>query len=665
MGGALESPLLAAMTLYPESGLPWPLVPIVVIGLLLLGAPLYVIIGALVVTLYAVYPQHADPFGVDLDNNFGLTGGMVDLINTPELVAIPFFMIAGTVMGRGEIAKRLVKIASSMLGWLPGGLAVSAIAACMFFAAISGSSPVTVITIGAIMVPALIAAGYDEKLSYGVVSAAGGLGIIIPPSIPMVVYAIYATMSGSQVKLDDIFIAGLGPGLIIALLLSVYCILVATTADRPVSLKRRILYAIAFVVGSVAALALLGFLAGLIGSFALIVILLVGLFGFVVYSMGVEGIWSVLLPIFIIAGIYSGVFNAIEASAMSVIFAVVIEVYIHKSLKLHDLPLLLRETAVLMGSLLLIVTVALGLADFMEDTHVPQQVADWLRSFDLTPLSFALLLNLLLLLVGCFLDIISAIVLFVPLVVPIAAEMGLDPVHVGIIFIVNLEIGYLTPPLGINLFVASTYFNKPIGFIVRAVAPFLVMMIISVGLITYIPSISLGILRVQQGESFYVPFPTEVPAPDELGPGDDTMKDMMEGDDVQELLDLLEEGEGDFDAPPDDEGFDDFDAPPEDDNGTDPAGEPDADPTEGALEPTGGDEPADDDGSAPADAAAAPEGAAPADDGAGAGAADGAAPAPVDDVEGGEPRAPPDTDPGDAPPDSGDAPPDPGDAPPE
>ncbi|TNF26838.1 MAG: TRAP transporter large permease subunit [Deltaproteobacteria bacterium] len=540
--GLTHAPLLAELTQFPDAGLPSPLIPIVGLGLLLLGAPLYVVIGGLVVTLFGVYPNHPDPFGVDFHQNFDLTGSMVDLINTPELVAIPFFMVAGTVMGRGEIANRLVRLASALLGWLPGGLAVSAIGACVFFAAISGSSPVTVVTIGAIMVPALKAAGYSDRLSHGVVTAAGGLGIIIPPSIPMVVFAIYATMSGSKVKLDDIFIAGLGPGALIGLLLAVYVILSATTKDKPVALGKRALFALLFVVASAAGVALFAGLASWLGSTVVVLLTLIGVFTFAVRVMGVEGIWSVLMPIVIIAGIYSGIFNAIEASAVSVVLAIVIEVFIHRSLKLYELPALLRETAVLMGSLLLIITVSLGLALFMEDKHVPEAVGAWLRSFDLTPLSFALLLNLLLLVVGCFLDIISAIVLFVPLVVPIAAEMGLDPIHVGLIFIVNLEIGYLTPPLGINLFVAATYFKKPLGFIVRSVAPFLAVMLLSVGLITYVPSISLGVVRVQQGLPFWVDFPTELPTKEELDEKEETMQDMMQDEDVQKLLDSLDDG---------------------------------------------------------------------------------------------------------------------------
>jgi len=618
--GLAHAPVIAELTQYPDVGLGWPLVPIVALGLLLLGAPLYVVIGGLVVSLFAVFPGHPDPFGVDFHQNFDLTGSMVDLINTPELVAIPFFMVAGTVMGRGEIATRLVRLASALLGWLPGGLAVSAIGACIFFAAISGSSPVTVVTIGAIMVPALKSAGYSDKLSHGVVTAAGGLGIVIPPSIPMVVFAIYATMSGSKVKLDDIFIAGLGPGALIGLLLAVYCILAATSEDKPVPLSKRALFALLFVVGSAAAIAAFAFLVSELGSTVVVVAALLAVFGLAIRVMGVEGIWSVLMPIVIIAGIYSGIFNAIEASAVSVVLAVVIEVFIHRSLKLYELPALLRETAVLMGSLLLIITVSLGLALFMEEKHVPEAVAAWLHSFDLTPLTFALLLNVLLLLVGCFLDIISAIVLFVPLVVPIAAEMGLDPIHVGLIFIVNLEIGYLTPPLGINLFVAATYFQKPLGFIVRSVAPFLAVMLLSVGLITYVPSISLGVVRVQQGLPFWVDFPTELPTEDAIDEQEETMKDMMEDEDVQELLDsldddpetkkLLEDLENmdleDMDL--EDLDLDEDSAPPPDEDGAADPGDDgeagdEADATDGS---DAGTEPADADDAPPEDAGSTP-----------------------------------------------------------
>ncbi|MFT7582165.1 MAG: C4-dicarboxylate transporter DctM subunit [Myxococcota bacterium] len=444
----------------------WLLVALATVTLVLLGAPLFVIIGGFVFSSLAMFPLQSSFVA-----NFDRTEQMVGMADQEALLAIPFFMVAGAIMGRGSIAPRLVELATSIFGWLPGGLAVAAIFACAFFAAISGSSPVTVVTIGAVMVPALKVAGYSDKLSHGVVTAAGGLGIIIPPSIPMVVYAVYAGFADESVniRIEDIFLAGIIPGAIIAFMLSVYCMWSCRGMPRiPFSMKR-------------------------VGNAIL------------------DGAWAIFLPFFILGGLYSGIFDAISAAAMSVVLAVVIEVAIHRSMKLSDVPEIISDMSVLMGALLIIIMVALGFEHFVDTHGIAEELGHWVASMDLTPLTFVLVLNVLLLLVGCLLDIISALVLFVPLLVPIALQMGIDPLHLGIIFIVNLEIGYLTPPLGINLFVATTFFQKPFGFVVKSVAPFLLMMLISLAVITYVPTASLAVRQLQNGDSIWVSFPSERP----------------------------------------------------------------------------------------------------------------------------------------------------------
>jgi C4-dicarboxylate transporter DctM subunit len=439
-------------------------VALILIGL---GVPLYVLIGGLVFTCYAVWPEFGDVFGEHFSENFDRTGEMVDLVDTPELVAIPFFMVAGALMGKGVIARKLIGVATAWLGWLPGGLGIAAIFACAFFAAISGSSPVTVVTIGSVMIPALRAAGYNNTHRYGLVTAAGGLGIIIPPSIPMVVYAIYASNSGVPVKVEELFMAGLLPGLFIAVVLSLFTGVGARKAERvPFELRK-----------ALAAMA--------------------------------DGVWALFLPVFILGGIYLGVFNAIESAAISVVLAVVIEVVIHRSLKWSEIPQLMADNALLMGAILLIITTATGFSSFVEDRQMPELLGEWLRSVDLGPAMFILVLNLVLLMVGFFLDIISAIVLFVPLVIPLANELGFDPLHMGIIFIVNLEIGYLTPPIGLNLFVATSYFKQPFGLIVRSVAPFVLVMLVCLGVLTYVPAISTGLPHAQRGQAFWSDFPDE------------------------------------------------------------------------------------------------------------------------------------------------------------
>jgi C4-dicarboxylate transporter DctM subunit len=558
--------MLAAAEAVPNGGFIILAVALVLIGL---GVPLYVLIGGIVFACYAVLPEFSDAFGDNFTNNFDRTGEMIDLIDTPELVAIPFFMVAGAIMGRGLIARKLIGVATAWLGWLPGGLGISAIFACAFFAAISGSSPVTVVTIGSVMIPALKGAGYSNTFSYGLVTSAGGLGIIIPPSIPMVVYAIYASNSGVPVKVEELFMAGLLPGIFIAIVLALFTSFGARKTER-----------IKFE-----------------------------------FKKGVEsiidGIWALFLPFFILGGIYLGLFNAMESAAMSVVLALVIEIFIHRSMKLSELGEIISENSLLMGAILLIITTATGFATFVEDRQLPEHLGEWLRSVDLSPVTFALVLNGMLLVVGFFLDVISAIVLFVPLVVPLAAELGFDPLHIGIIFIVNLEIGYLTPPIGLNLFVATSYFKQPFGVIVRSVMPFVGVMIASLMVLTYVPTIAVGLPRSAEGGAFVHGFPdgsTRKVGADGGAPAseaDESMKEMMEDEEIQKIL-----KEGGM-APTDD--LDGTDEGEEEEGDTPPAPATDADviggdgdvvaPDAGATAPptppTGG--PATDEFDAPAD----------------------------------------------------------------
>ena len=443
-----------------------------ILALLLLGAPLYVVIGAATLACFATWPEVSNYLASSdaFLQNFNLMDRMVQLSNEEALVAIPFFMVAGAVMSRGAIAGHLVECARAMVGWLPGGLAISAVGSCVFFAAISGSSPVTVITIGAIMYPALVKAGYSENFSLGLVTSAGSLGIIIPPSIPMIVYAIFATLFGKEYGMDvdikDIFVAGILPGVLIAFALGSVCVWKGMKLPREQFKMARLVRAFK------------------------------------------EGFWALFLPVFILVGIYSGLFNAVEASAIAVILALVIELFIHRQLSAEDLPSLFSDSAALMGSILVIISVALGLSEFLSIKQIPNEIIAWLSTYELTALEFVLLLNVMLLIVGCLMDIISALILFVPLIIPLAAQLGIHPIHLGLIFIVNLEIGYLTPPLGLNLFVASGYFQKPFGQVMKSVLPFIGVLVLSLVLITAIPSISVGLVNSMHGKPFYTPFPT-------------------------------------------------------------------------------------------------------------------------------------------------------------
>ncbi|NUN12617.1 MAG: TRAP transporter large permease subunit [Myxococcales bacterium] len=484
---------------------------LILLLLVLSGVPLFVVIGGITLVCFAFYPQvGSENFLNDFEafvRNFNVMEKMVALADEPTLVAIPFFMIAGAIMTRGVIARRLVGLAEALFGWLPGGMAISAVSACMLFAAISGSSPVTVITIGAIMLPALHAAGYKENFSLGLVTSAGSLGIVIPPSIPMIIYAIFASSAGASVNIENLFIAGIGPGLLIGACLAFYCVLIGRHAPREKFSAAKLVAALK------------------------------------------DGFWSLMLPLFVLGGIYTGVFNATQASAISVIVAFVIEWFVHKELKMEDLPDLLRESATLMGSILIIIALAFGFSEFLTFQELPEKLQALLVEWELSPIAFALVLNLMLLVIGCLMDIISAIILFVPLITPIALELGFDPLHLGLIFIVNLEIGYLTPPLGLNLFVAAGYFNKSFGQVVRSVVPFIGMMMVALVVITYVPWVSLQFVALRDENAVRMEFPTGAPV--ERAPGTQEKS-------VQEIMQQIDEAPAPKNSGSEEEGYDDY-----------------------------------------------------------------------------------------------------------
>jgi len=442
-----------------------------------LGSPLFVIIGVLAALAFMIY---GDDYSVgscatlSLDTVCGFEtfpAKMAELSSKPVLLAIPFFVVSGAIMSAGDIANRLVTFARALVGWLPGGLAIATVGGCIFFAAISGSSPVTVIAIGTMMYPALTKAGYNDRFSMGLVTTAGSLGILIPPSIPMLVFAIVAG-AASPVDIGELFMAGIMPGVLIAGLLSVYSMVVAgrTVKERDkFDLKE-------------------------------------------VSRAFFDGFWAISLPAIILGGIYTGLFTATEAAAVSVVYSLVVELYIHRTLTWSQLPKVLADAGVMMGTLLIIMALAFGLNDFLVEQQVPILAVEWITSMQLTPFQFLLMVNLFLLVVGALMDSISAILVIAPLLTPIAATLGIDPIHMGVIFIVNLEIGYLTPPIGINLFVASAAFGKPMGAVIKSVVPFIALMFVGLMVVTYVPSVSVGPVNVLlRDKPFYEPFPEAKP----------------------------------------------------------------------------------------------------------------------------------------------------------
>mgnify|MGYP002631984194 CR=1 FL=1 len=442
------------------------LIVVCAVLLLLVGAPLFVVIGV-AATLCVVLLEGRDLSFIVKD--------IYKATDKEVLLAIPFFVMAGGIMTEGSIARRLIEMAKALIGWFPGGLAMSGVLSCMVFAAISGSSPVTVIAIGSIMVPALIDAGYDEKFSLGLLTSAGSLGILIPPSIPMIIYGVVcftdpsmkSAATGAAPTVKDLFVAGIGPGLFIGGLLMLWAVF--RERDKVLSIEET--------------------LHDLPRALT-------------------EGVWAAGLPILIIGGIYSGLFTATEAAAVSVVYAMFVEFVVHPLLRARrkgpeplfelsplELPRVFRDSSVVMGSLLLIIVLAITFNQFLVFQEVPNMAADWVKGHVDSKLSFLILVNLFLLLLGCMMDIMSAILIVAPLLAPIAvSRYGIDPVHFGIIFIVNLEIGYLTPPLGLNLFVASSVFDKPIVQVIRSVLPFTLLMLVALAIIAGFPSISLFLL---------------------------------------------------------------------------------------------------------------------------------------------------------------------------
>ncbi|MBW1832255.1 MAG: TRAP transporter large permease subunit [Deltaproteobacteria bacterium] len=454
----------------------------------LVGSPLFVLIG--IGTLGSLFLwsgfTHINQFSIIIE-------AIRSLADSPTLLAIPFFIMSGAVMSKGQISQRLIEFAQAFIGWVPGGMAMSGVLACMLFAAISGSSPATVVAIGTMMGPALIAEGYKERFSHGLLTSAGSLGILIPPSIPMIVYPI--VNQSAVIEVERLFASGFGPGLVMGSILigySFYQGIVDKVPTSPFKLKK-------------------------------------------LATATRDGFWALMFPILILGGIYGGIFNAVEAAAVSVAYAVVVEVWLHRALKLKAIPAIFGETGVFLGSFLVILIMALALGEFLEKEDIPALMVEWIQGKDLEYWQFLLLLNALLLAVGMMMDILSAMFVFVPLLAPIAASMGVDPIHFGIIFIVNLEIGYLTPPVGLNLFVASALYRKGLGHVIRSVLPFVALMLIGLAIITWYPQVSVGLGNWIMGEDHNVMVDEHG---EEVGGGMPTMEEMM-----REAMAADEEGE--------------------------------------------------------------------------------------------------------------------------
>ena len=363
-------------------------------------------------------------------------------IDRDVLLPIPMFILAGNIMSRGEIAQRLIDIMVELTGGIRGGLAVASVLACAAFAAISGSSIVTLAAIGSIMYPALLKEGYSKQFSLGLLCSAGTLGILIPPSIPMMLYGIITDTS-----IIKLFMGGIGPGLLLTVVLALYCVKVSPVAARGRFSPKGFLRALG------------------------------------------RGGPALLLPIILLGGIYSGHFTTTEAAVVSLIYALVVEGLYYRDLTWPVLLGMICETVKLFGTLLPLLALAGSFNTILDYEGIPKLMVEWLSQWIHSPLTAGLTLNVILLIAGCFMDVGSAILILSPLLLPLMKAQGFDPVHVGVITTMNLEIGYITPPVGLNLFVAMAVFKESFGTIVRGAWPFVVLMIIPLLIVTYYPAI--------------------------------------------------------------------------------------------------------------------------------------------------------------------------------
>ena len=415
--------------------------------LVLLGTPLFAVIGGSVLLAFS----HTDT------QLTVVVSEIYRLAEMPVLLAIPLFTFAGYLLAESQAPKRLVRITNALLGWMPGGLAAVVLVVCALFTAFTGASGVTIVALGALLYPALIQAGYPERFSLGLITASGSLGLLFAPSLPLILYSVVAQQLniGQPVAIGDLFLAGILPGTLIILLLSIWGLWTNRRHHIPAATFSR--------------------------REALSAILVAG--------------WELPLPILVLGGIYSGFFAVSEAAAVTALYVLIVEVFIHREIRLAELPRIMRESMVLVGAILIVLGMSLASTNYMLDAEVPTKLFAFIREHVHDALGFLLLLNLFLLTLGMMLDIFSALVIMVPLILPIAVGYGIHPVHLGIVFLANMEIGYLLPPIGMNLFIASYRFDRPMLEIFRAVLPFLAILLLSVLIITYWPWLSLGLLH--------------------------------------------------------------------------------------------------------------------------------------------------------------------------
>ena len=409
------------------------------VGFALFGGALFVLLGGASIIGYATAGEPISTILIDFNR----------LTRNSTILIIPLFTFAGYIVAEGKAPERLVAFARASVGWLPGGIAVVVLFTCAFFTTFTGASGITIIALGGLLYP-ILRQTYNERFSLGLVTASGSIGLLFPPSVPLILYAIIA-----QVRIDRMFLAGILPGILILAILSFYSCgwsLFKRTETTPFDWRvfLRTLW---------------------------------------------EAKWELLLPFIVLGGILSGIVTLDEAAALTALYACIVEIGIHRSISLKALPRIVKESTVLVGAILIILGVALGLTNYLITLDVPMTVLDWIQSTTESRVITLIGLNIFLLIVGCLMDIFSAVIIVVPLLLPIAEEFGIDKAHLGIIVLTNLEIGYLTPPVGMNLFISSMKFDRSVLLLYRSVLLFIALLMIALVLVTYVPELSLWLPR--------------------------------------------------------------------------------------------------------------------------------------------------------------------------
>ncbi|WP_439146407.1 TRAP transporter large permease [Vibrio sp.] len=377
-----------------------------------------------------------------------LVSTLITSVDSFPIMAVPFFILAGDIMGSGGISQRLVNFANSLVKNITGGFAIASIITCMFFAAISGSGPATVAAVGGIMIPAMIKYGYDKGFATAVVTAAGAIGVMIPPSIPMVMYGVSAGVS-----IGDLFIAGIIPGILVSLCLMTWAYIYSKKkgykgSDEPFSWKE-------------------------------------------VWAQFIHAQLALLIPVIILGGIYGGIFTPTEASVVAVVYGLIVSLFVYKEITFKDLPKIFTKSVITSVIVLLIVGTATAFGKYLALEQIPTQIANAMLEFSDSKVIFIILMVALLLVVGCFMETVAAIIILTPILVPVAMLFGFNPVHIGIIMVVTLAIGFITPPLGLNLFVGSSVSGVSVEKLSKAIIPFFLAMMFALTLIVFIPQISL------------------------------------------------------------------------------------------------------------------------------------------------------------------------------